>query len=165
MRRTSQCWSGPRDKLLLWWVALQTRESKCVSPPVKYKFFCHKHLEVVGRTLQRYFDQGRPPSRANDQYILDDEATKAIVAQSPRTITTLTIAELLERESVAWRIIAMKGYWVGGVDVTLPTSPKQNRTAKSMPNPNEPLIKIPAIIDRGTFLAAFSTSSDICKQY
>ena len=42
------------------------------------------------------------------------------------------------------------------------TSPKQNKTARSIPNPKEPLRRMLVIMERGTLIAGFSISSDIC---
>ena len=48
--------------------------------------------------------------------------------------------------------------------MTLSMSPKQNSSARSIPNPSVPLRMTLAIIERGTFTAAFSISSDIYEQ-
>ena len=59
--------------------------------------------------MLRYFEKGKAWSRANDQYILDEVATKAIVAQIPRIVTTAAIAELPATDLVAWRNIPING--------------------------------------------------------
>ena len=70
--------------------------------------------------LSRYSANARPQSQANDQYILDEEATKTILAKTPSIITTPTVAELPDREPVAGIKIATNGYRTNDVDVESP---------------------------------------------
>lgn len=53
-------------------------------------------------TLPKNLENGRPRSRANDQIIRDEVATKPTVAQKPSTIMMHVMAELPAKERVAW---------------------------------------------------------------
>ena len=57
----------------------------------------------------------------------------------------------------------MNGYPVA-VSSTDSTSPRQNNTVNIMAKPTRPLIHILAMMARGMFQAAFSTSSAMCTE-
>ncbi len=61
-------------------------------------------------TLLSVRQNGRPRSRANAQYILDEDATIAKVLQISNTVTIAIIVELPPIEPVASRKTAMNGY-------------------------------------------------------
>ena len=118
-------------------------------------------MRLPKRTLPNNHQKGRPRSRAKDQYILDDDATVANVAQISSTVTMAAIVKLPPTELVASKKIAMNGYWRGGVDVILSMSLREKRTATSIPKPKHPLRIMLKSIERGTMTAAFFISSDI----
>lgn len=64
-------------------------------------------------TLLRYSENGRPLSRAKDQAILEDVATKPIVAQMLMITMIETMIVVPQIELVAWANISIKGYLVG----------------------------------------------------
>ncbi len=58
-------------------------------------------LNVAGLTLLRYLENGRPLSRAKDQAILEDVATKPIVAQMLMIMIMETMIVVPQTELVA----------------------------------------------------------------
>ena len=70
----------------------------------------HCEYQPSGVTLLSVRQNGRPRSRANAQYILDEDATIAKVLQIPNTVTIAIIVELPPTEPVASRKTAMNGY-------------------------------------------------------
>lgn len=56
---------------------------------------------MAGLTLLRYSENGRPLSRANDQAILEDVATKPVVAQMLMIMIMQTIIVVPQTELVA----------------------------------------------------------------
>lgn len=99
------------------------------------------------------FEKGSPRSLANAQVILDDEVREPIVADIPRTMTKDAMA-VPPLTPIPDANISMKGYLVG-VAKAASGSPRQNRTAISMPNPRKPFISMLASIDRGTLSEGF----------
>lgn len=113
-------------------------------------------------TLLRCSENGSPRSLANDQVMRDEDASEVVVAQTYMKIITATIPAPPEFEPTACANTAMNGYWVGGVELIVSRFPRQNIIATSMPKPSVPLMSTLKIIERGTRIAAFLTSSDMC---
>lgn len=73
-------------------------------------------------------------------------------------MAVMTVAPAIE--PVAWVKISMNGYPVGLAAAT-DRSPAQKRTANNIAKASTPLMKILAIMDRGTTSEASLISSDI----
>lgn len=111
-------------------------------------------------TLLRWRQNGRPRSRANDHVMRDDDATNPIVAHTPSAVTIEAMAVLPDTELVACRNISINGYPVGVADAAS-MSPRQNRTAISIPNPRNAFSDMLVTMERGTLMDGFCISSDI----
>lgn len=111
-------------------------------------------------TMLSCLQNGSPRSRANDQIIREEDATNPMVAHTPNAVTIAAIAVLPDTDLVAWRKISIKGYPVG-VAIASPMSPRQNRTAISIPKPKQAFSAMLVTMDRGTLTEAFWISSDI----
>ncbi len=76
-------------------------------------FICtEEDFEISGSgkiTLLNCFQNGNPRSRANDQVIREEEATKPIVPHTPRAKTIVLIAVLPPTVPTACRNISIKG--------------------------------------------------------
>lgn len=107
----------------------------------------------IGLTMLSCFEKGSPRSLANAQVILDDEVREPIVADMPRTMIKDAMA-VPPLTPILDANISMKGYLVG-VSKAASGSPRQNRTAISMPNPRKPFISMLASMDRGTLSEGF----------
>ena len=111
-------------------------------------------------TLLSCFQNGSPRSRAKDQIIRDEDATNPMVAHTPNAVTIAAIAVLPDTDLVAWRNISIKGYPVGVVNAAS-MSPRQSKTAISIPKPKKAFRAMLVTMDRGTLTEAFWISSDI----
>lgn len=111
-------------------------------------------------TLLSCFQNGSPWSRANDHVIREEDATKPMVAHTPSAVIIAAIAVLPVTEFVDWRNISIKGYPVG-VWIASSMSPRQSRTAISMPNPRKAFSVMLVTMERGTLMEGFCISSDI----
>lgn len=116
-------------------------------------------IEIV--TFESCAHPGKPLSLANAHVMRELEARNPIVPQMPNATTIVVMAVAPPMVPTACWNISMKGYPVG-VRRAASTSPRQKRTARSMPKPRKPFKAIPVIIDRGTFTEGFWISSDIC---
>lgn len=70
----------------------------------------NKVRQLCELALLNVRQNGRPRSRANAQYILDEDATTAKVAQRSNAVTMAIITELPPTEPVASTKTAMNGY-------------------------------------------------------
>lgn len=107
----------------------------------------------IGLTMLSCFEKGSPRSLANAQVILDDEVREPIVADMPRTMTKDAMA-VPPLTPIPDANISMKGYLVG-VAKAASGSPRQKRTAISMPNPRKPFIIMLVSMERGTLSEGF----------
>lgn len=83
-----------------------------------------------------------------------------MVAHTPSAVTIAAIAVLPDTECVAWRNISINGYMVG-VASAASMSPRQSRTAISIPNPKKAFSVMLVTMERGTLMEGFWISSDI----
>lgn len=112
------------------------------------------------QTFRKYFQPGRPRSRAKTQVILDEAGTNPIITHICKAVIIATMAVLPDTEPVAWIKISMKGYPVGDF-VAASRSPTQKKTATNIPKPKKPFSIILVINERGTTVEAFRISLDI----